>query len=228
MEVEMSTAIYPVSLGMNRCYVVQGETAIMVDGGFPGSVGAFRRAMARISVDPHDIRLVALTHGHFDHVGSASHIRDLTGAEIALHRADQMRLEEDRMTWPPGVTAWGKISRALFKPMMSLLPFRIPPIDVVLGDDGLSLAAYGIAGKVIHTPGHSPGSVSVLLDTGEAFVGCMAQNSLPFCLRPSLPIYADDIEELKKSWQLLMDEGARTIYPGHGRPFPVDALRDVM
>jgi glyoxylase-like metal-dependent hydrolase (beta-lactamase superfamily II) len=213
---------------MNRSYVIQGKGTIMVDGGFPGSAGAFKRALKRIPVNPRDIRLVVLTHGHFDHVGSASHIRDLTGARIALHRADKTQLEKDRMTWPPGVTGWGKMSRSLFKPMMSALPFKIPPIDLILGDDGLSLAAHGIPGKVVHTPGHSPGSVSVLLDTGDAFVGCMAQNSLPFCFRPSLPIYADDIDQVRKSWQLLIDRGAKKIYPGHGKPFTVDAIQGVL
>jgi glyoxylase-like metal-dependent hydrolase (beta-lactamase superfamily II) len=60
------------------------------------------------------------------------------------------------------------------------LPFiRIPAtdVDVVLGDEEVSLAEYGIPGKVVYTPGHSSGSVSVLLETGEAFVGAPAPQS---------------------------------------------------
>ena len=72
------------------------------------------------------------------------------------------------------------------------------------------------------------GSVSVLLDTGDAFVGCMAQNSLPFCLRPQLPIYAQDIEKVKESWRVLIAEGAKTIYPGHGKSFSIDAIKEVL
>ena len=224
----MSATIRAIPLGMNQCYIIQDQGTIMIDGGFPGRARIFEKALAEIAINPSDIQLVILTHGHFDHVGSAKHIRDLTGARIAMHRADKEQLEKDRMTWPLGVTAWGKISRALFKPVMSLLRYEVPPVDVILGDDGLSLGEYGIPGKVVCTPGHSPGSVSVLLDTGEAFVGCMAQNSVPFCLRPSLPIYADDIEQVKKSWQLLISEGARTIYPGHGRPFSIEAIQGVL
>jgi len=116
----------------------------------------------------------------------------------------------------------------LFKPMLSLLQYETPQVDVLLGDEGISLAEYGISGKIIHTPGHSPGSVSVLLDTGDAFVGCLAQNGLPFCLRPSLPIYADDVEKVKESWRALIAEGAGTIYPGHGKPFSIDVIKEVV
>ena len=76
-----------------------------------------------------------------------------------------------------------------------ILPFlRVAPIepDLVLEEDGLSLKDYGIAGKVLHTPGHSPGSMSGLLDTEDVFVGDMAMNGFPFCRKPSLPIFADD------------------------------------
>ena len=96
---------------------------------------------------------------------------------------------------------------------------------MILRDEGLSLAEYGIPGKVIHTPGHTPGSVSVLLETGEAFVGCMAHNIRMFTLRPNLPIYAENIEQIKVGWKVLIDEGVKMIYPGHGKAFPVEKIK---
>jgi hydroxyacylglutathione hydrolase len=224
----MSVRIYPIGLGMDACYVIQEKGTIMIDGGFPGSARVFDKELEKIFIKPMDINLVILTHGHFDHIGSANTIREKTGARVALHQADKEQLEKDKMVWPPGVTPWGRLSRGLFKPLLSLLPYELPQVDILLGDEGLSLEAYGISGRIIHTPGHSPGSVTVLLDTGDAFVGCMAQNSLPFCLKPRLPIYAQDIEKIKQSWGVLIAEGASTIYPGHGKPFSIEAIKDML
>jgi glyoxylase-like metal-dependent hydrolase (beta-lactamase superfamily II) len=103
---------------------------------------------------------------------------------------------------------------------------KIPPaeVDVILGDDGLSLYDYGIPGRVLHTPGHSSGSVSVLLDTGEAFVGDLAMNKFPLRLSPGLPIFAEDPAAVVKSWKLLLDQGASTVYPAHGKPFDATVI----
>jgi hydroxyacylglutathione hydrolase len=81
---------------------------------------------------------------------------------------------------------------------------------------------------VIHTPGHSWGSVSVLLDNGEAFVGDLAMNMLPMRLKPGLPIFGDDVQIVKNSWQKRLDMGAKTVYPAHGKPFPEEILYEAL
>jgi hydroxyacylglutathione hydrolase len=98
-------------------------------------------------------------------------------------------------------------------------------VDVVLGDEALSLLEYGIPGKVIYTPGHTMGSVSVLLETGDALVGDLAMNGFPLRLSPGLPSAAEDMQRVKESWKLLLDEGAETVYPGHGKPFSAEIIR---
>ena len=97
-------------------------------------------------------------------------------------------------------------------------------VDIALGDEEFSLAPFGISGKVLYTPGHTLGSVSVLLDSGNAFVGDLAMNGIPFHFRPGLPIFAEDLELVKRSWRLLLDQGAKVIYPGHGKPFRADII----
>ena len=98
-------------------------------------------------------------------------------------------------------------------------------VDIVLEDEAFSLEGYGISGKILYTPGHSSGSVSVLLETGEAFVGDMAMNKFPLRFSPGMPIYAENWQTLVDSWKALLDEGAKSVYPSHGRPFSVDAIQ---
>jgi glyoxylase-like metal-dependent hydrolase (beta-lactamase superfamily II) len=74
----------------------------------------------------------------------------------------------------------------------------------------------------VYTPGHTAGSLSVLLDSGEAFVGDLAMNKLPLRYNPSLPVLADDIEKAKESWKCLLELGVEMVYPGHGQPFSVE------
>jgi glyoxylase-like metal-dependent hydrolase (beta-lactamase superfamily II) len=92
----------------------------------------------------------------------------------------------------------------------------------------MPLTGFGIPGKVVYTPGHTAGSISVILDSGDAFIGCLAQNKLPLRLSPGLPVLADNIEKVKESWRSILDLGVKTVYPGHGKPFSADIIRKAL
>lgn len=220
----MSVSIHPIALGFDNCYVIRGEGTIMVDGGAPNQAKTFTEALERLSLRHEEIRLIVITHGHWDHIGSAKDIKELTGAKIAMHWREKDWLENSLKPLPPGVTTWGRILIAAMAMCMPLVHVPAANVDVVLGDEGLSLTEYGIPGRVIHTPGHSMGSVSVLLDTGDALVGDLAMNRFPLRFSPGLPIFAEDLQSVKESWRLLLDEGAETIHPAHGKPFSADVI----
>ena len=221
----MSVSIHPIKLGADYCYVIRGEGNIMIDGGAPNKVKGFTKALERISVSPEEIQLIVITHGHWDHIGSAKDIKEITGAKIAMHRLEKDWLEKSLKPLPPGVTTWGRIIIGIQGVIVPWVHIPATDVDVVLGDEELSLVEYGIPGKVIHTPGHSMGSVSVLMETGEAFVGDLAMNMFPLCFSPRLPIFAEDLKKVNESWRMLLNEGAETVYPGHGKPFSADIIR---
>ena len=225
----MSTQIYPVRFGINRCYLIREEGVIMIDGGPPKKLKAFQKFIGGIPIRPEDIRLIVLTHGDFDHVGSAGEIRSLTGAKIAIHENDRETFEKALHHFPTGTTAWGRSLRFILNPVTKVL-FKFPgqKADIVLDNSDYPLHDFGINGRIVYTPGHTSGSVSVLLESGDAFVGCLAHNNLPFRLKPGLPIFADDIEEVKRNWKRVIERGAKTIYPAHGDPFPVEIIKKIL
>ena len=149
-------------------------------------------------------------------------------AQIAMHQREKHWLESSLKPMPPGVTTWGHIFGNIIKVFLPFIRIPATHVDVVLGDEEVSLAEYGIPGKVVYTPGHSSGSVSVLLETGDVFVGDMAMNKFPLRLSPGLPIFAEDWEQLMESWELLLAQGVKTIYPSHGEPFSVDIIRQAL
>ncbi|RLC28474.1 hypothetical protein DRH13_07100 [Candidatus Woesebacteria bacterium] len=198
---KVSENIYTIPLGFDNCYIIQDEGAVMVDGGAPKMEKGFRKAMEELPINPQDIKLMIMTHGHWDHIGPAKEIKDLTGARIAMHENEKEWLEKSLKPMHPGVTLWGNIFGGIVRMFLPFVHISSTEVDLVLGDEGLTLSEYGIPGKVIHTPGHSSGSVSILLETRDVFVGDLAMNKFPLRLTPGLPIFAEDWAKLKESWE---------------------------
>lgn len=220
----MAFSFHRIPVGIDNCFLLRGERTVFIDGGAPGGVGAFVSHLKQLNVDPKEISLIILTHGHWDHIASLTPIREMTGAKVAIHHRDQPFVENGTPPFPAGVNAYGRIMSALAK---ALIHPKLPrvKVDLVIDDDGLSLTEYGIPGKVVYTPGHSMGHVSILLDSGDAFVGDMAMNDWYLRLTPGLPILADDINMVVESWKKILPMGISRIYPAHGMDFPVDVMK---
>ena len=220
----MNVDIHAIPLGIDRCYVVKGEGVIMIDAGTPSKAKAFLRHIGKTSIRPQDIKLLIITHGHFDHIGSAKAIKEITGAKIAMHELEKDWLEKSQKHLPPPATRWGRVFAAMISLYMPFVHIPATDVDIVLGNEAFPLAQFGIEGKIISTPGHSPGSVSIVLQTGEAFVGDLAMNAFPLRMRPGFPVFADDINTVKASWKKLLEAGAKTIYPAHGASFQAEEI----
>jgi hydroxyacylglutathione hydrolase len=224
----MSVQVHAIGIGAFQRYLIHDEGWILVDTGIPHTAGRVMRTLRSLSVEPSALRLILLTHGHVDHAGSARALQELTGARIAIHYRDQELLEKGLVVAPPMWNAAGRVTGALLARVTRHMHFPPARADIVIGDEGLSLAEFGIHGRVIPTPGHTWGSVSLVLETGEAFTGDLGGAGGWWPGDPRLPPAGDDPQQLVASWKKVLDAGATTIYPGHGPSFPAEAMRQVL
>jgi hydroxyacylglutathione hydrolase len=85
--------IYPIPLGVEQGYIIKGEGVVMVDGGAPNKAKAFIKGLKKSSIKPNEVKLIIITHGHWDHIGSTKDIKEITGANIAMHKREKDWLE---------------------------------------------------------------------------------------------------------------------------------------
>lgn len=216
-----------ISFGLVNAYLLRGEKGdVLIDTGLPGLASRLLRVMHHHGSSPDRLALIILTHVHLDHVGNLRTLRSLAQAPILVHRHEAPILESGQVTVPAGRTP---LARVLIGISGALAPFvRFVPItpDIAVDDD-VSLSEFGIAGRIVHTPGHTKGSISVLLDNGDAVIGDLCQNGWGFGMgagRIVLPL-ADLPDAVGESWDRLLGSGVQRLYPGHGVPFDIELLR---
>jgi ribonuclease/clavin/mitogillin len=176
----------------NYWVVSAGTSRLLVDLGYPGTMGTMRANLDRMGVPLREIRYALATHYHIDHAGLAQELKQ-SGVPLLV-------LENQVEAIP--------LMKAFTKP-------RDRYVDITLHDNATIsfaesravLERIGITGAIVHTPGHSDDSVSLVLDDGLAFTGD---------LTPPALIGEDDAGVTAASWRLLRELGATRIYPGHG------------
>jgi len=89
----MKTEIHQLSLGVCNCYLIKEEGLIMVDAGFPNQGQKFLKELKDLSIEPKDISLILLTHGHWDHIGSTNELKRLTGGKVAINQPEKSWIE---------------------------------------------------------------------------------------------------------------------------------------
>jgi len=204
----------------SNAFFIQSEKTCLVDVGM--DAGPALQGLKDV-----ELGYLVCTHCHIDHVGSLNAIRAMTGASVVMHTLDAPVVERGENTIPPAATGWGKVFGCLLR--MSQGRARYEPFKPqVTIDAEMSLEPFGVAARVIPTPGHTPGSLSVILESGEALVGDLAMNGFPMRRGPGIPTFAENVQEVYASWQKVLAAGAETIYPAHGKPFPATRLRDIL
>jgi glyoxylase-like metal-dependent hydrolase (beta-lactamase superfamily II) len=220
----MIPAIFPIQLRLSTAYLVLGTRAVLVDTGSPGEEERILRALRRYNVEPERLALLLHTHGHMDHAGSTRTLQVRLRIPAAVHRADAGKLRAGHS----GELIPLRFSSRLLKLFLSpRFPAFEPELEI---EEGYSLNEFGISAAVVHTPGHTPGSISVLFEDGRAIAGDLmmggALGGLYHADEPGYHYFAENLPELRRSIRKLLDFGAKTIFLGHGGPLEAARVRE--
>jgi ribonuclease/clavin/mitogillin len=177
----------------NFWVVSAGTSRLLVDLGWPGTMGTMRAQLERMGVPLSELRGGLATHYHPDHAGLAEELK-LAGVPLIVM--------ENQVAAFPMLRQWTKPHDHF----VDITPDG--NITLAFADSRAWLSGIGVAGEILPTPGHSDDSVSLLLDDGTAFTGDLTP-----------PMLAADDEagrQARESWRLLRERGATRIHPGHG------------
>ena len=193
----------------DNCYLVtEGRNAILVD---TGSAQCLDMVIAEC--DKYDLKLIVLTHVHFDHAENAAVLSKRYGVPVALHQADEELFESfDKQPLKCyGLT--GCVVLGLSLKVLRETKVERPEKIIYIKDDD-SLSDYGINAKIIELPGHTNGSIGVDVEETHLLVGDAMDN----WVIPGLGHLYYNMEDIKKSFHKIQNLGHRTIYFGHGKP----------
>jgi glyoxylase-like metal-dependent hydrolase (beta-lactamase superfamily II) len=193
---EMLVNILNVGYRSTNYYVLaDSQPRLLVDAGWAGTLPQFQHQFKRVGIRLSDVKHVLCTHYHPDHAGLAQALKRL-GCTLVVVDIQLLAIP---------------LLKGQVKPSDHDVEIDLKDNLVVsLADSRALLKRIGIDGEIVATPGHSDDSVSLVLDSGEAFTGDLTHPSM-----------ADDVA--RASWAALREKGAKTVYPGHGhtgQPIP--------
>jgi glyoxylase-like metal-dependent hydrolase (beta-lactamase superfamily II) len=216
-------------------YLVEDAAGVtIVDAGLPGHWRELERELTQMGRSLDEVRGIVLTHGDTDHIGFAERLRQQKGIAVRVHVLDAARARGEVKKPNAG---WGSIK---VRPLVKFLWYsarhgglRIPPVrEVITFADGDVLDLPG-SPRIIHIPGHTPGSVAVhvpavnalfvgdAMTTGNVLTGESGPRPAPFTLDPEAALASlAKLEAVPATWVL----------PGHGAPWRgglAEAIRQV-
>jgi glyoxylase-like metal-dependent hydrolase (beta-lactamase superfamily II) len=220
----MPTSVNPISLpmplgmGAVNVYLLRaGDAFVLVDTGAPNARGRLPKILESLGCLPGKLKLIVITHGDFDHTGTAAYLRRAFGSRIGMHADDAPMAERGDMfvnrkkpnallrILVPRLIGFGKAQR--FAP------------DVLL-TEGTTLAEYGLDARVVAIPGHSKGSIAILTAERDLLCGDLYES----IRQPTRNSLIDDDAAALASDARVRSMGIRIVYPGHGAPFSPDQL----
>jgi len=192
-----------------NCYLLSsGPEMVLVDAGMRGSSRKVATYLQKLGKNLSDIKYIFITHADIDHVGGAAEMKKMTGAKLVIHQAEtgvlSGKIRGKHVKGPLGL---------LFKLLAPVVRFQPVEPDIVIKEN-TELAGF----KVIHTPGHTVGSICLFQPGKVLFAGDALRSDRSG--NPKLPskMMTADIVQAKVSVALIAGLEFDTLLCGHGAP----------
>jgi glyoxylase-like metal-dependent hydrolase (beta-lactamase superfamily II) len=221
----LAPGLHRIGSDIVNAYLVEDAAGItIVDAGLPGHWRELEQELTLMGRSLDEVRGIVLTHGDTDHIGFAERLRERNGIFVHVHELDAARARGEISKPNSG---WGPVK---VRPLLRFLWYsarhgglRTRPVrEVVTFSDGDVLDLPG-SPRIIHVPGHTPGSVAVhvaavealfvgdAMTTGNVLTGERGPRPAPFTLDPKRALASlAELEAVRATWVL----------PGHGPPWP--------
>lgn len=172
-------------------YLIYGKRICLIDSGVASSDALIFDYIRKTGKSPEDITLLVLTHSHPDHIGAAQAIKNISGCKVAAHAAERAWIEDvDTQARERPVPGFFSLVGGSAK------------VDRTLKDGDVLDLGKDLTLEVIHTPGHSKGSISFWLQEEKAL---FSADAVP--IPGDLPIYEDILESARSIKRLKAIEG---------------------
>jgi hydroxyacylglutathione hydrolase len=195
----------------NVFLVTNGETTIMVDTSPRRQWGKLVRRLKKLNISCVDY--LVITHAHYDHAENAFRLKTRYKAQVIAQKNEAEDLLSGGNWQVDGTNAFTRcLIKILNKLVTRKMSFEPCPTDLIV-DEKMDLTGMGFNAYVLHTPGHTHGSISLIVDDEIALVGdCM----FGVFKGSAFPPFALNTKQLIESWGNLLNMGCRVFLPSHG------------
>ncbi len=197
---QITPNVYQLTIRGTNVILIVEEKLTLIDTGLRGSSPQITGFIHHLRRSPEEISLIILTHRHMDHTGGLAELKQLTLAKVAIHKAD---ISDVQM-------------RPLSSPLRSVFSVKSRDIDIQLAGGEILPPLGGL--EVIHTPGHTPGSISLFSQRNKLLIvgDALRKRRKTLYLPPKM--VSSDLSQAVESIKRMAQLDFNILCFGHGLP----------